>query len=112
MNATIHLATENKLNCFISARGMLTNTWHCALVLLFLWVFFVDFYMLINHLLKKMPNLTMHLVIGAGRMMATIQIAAAIFNVLFFVQRGATSIGLQMVMYLNNQNQNQKLYSI
>ena len=30
--ATIPLATGNKLNCFISARGMLKIVWHCALV--------------------------------------------------------------------------------
>ena len=57
MIATIPLATGNKLNCFISARGMFTIVWHCALVLLFccslIVVFFVDFYMLINHLLKN-----------------------------------------------------------
>ena len=34
MIATIPLATINKLNCFISARGMVTIIWHCALVLL------------------------------------------------------------------------------
>ena len=39
MIATIPLATGNKLNCFISARGMLAIVWHC--VLLFCWVFFV-----------------------------------------------------------------------
>ena len=27
------IATGNKLNCFISARGMLTIIWHCAFVL-------------------------------------------------------------------------------
>ena len=52
MIATIPLATGNNLNCFINARGMLTILWHCAFVLFFV-VFFVDFYMLINHLLKK-----------------------------------------------------------
>ena len=41
MIATIPLATGNKLNCFISARGMLAIVWHC--VLFFLCVFFVDF---------------------------------------------------------------------
>ena len=45
MTSTIPLAIGNKLNCFISARGMLAIVWHC--------VFFGDFYMLINHLLKK-----------------------------------------------------------
>ena len=52
MIATIPLATGNKLNCFISARGMLAIVWHC--VFLFCCVFFfVDFYMLINHLSKQ-----------------------------------------------------------
>ena len=60
MIATIPLATGNKLNCFISARGMLTIVWHCALVLLFCCLFFVDFYMLCNHLLKKTPMLERH----------------------------------------------------
>ena len=55
ITATIPLATGNKLNCFISSRGMLTIIWHCALVLVFcccFLCFFVDFYniMLINHL--------------------------------------------------------------
>ena len=52
MFATIPLATGNKLNCFISKRGMLTIVWHCVLLLFFVCVF-VNFYMLINHLLKK-----------------------------------------------------------
>ena len=39
MIATIPLATGNKSDCFISARGMLTIVWHCALVLFFLCVF-------------------------------------------------------------------------
>ena len=55
MIATIPLATGNKLNCFISASGMLAIVWHC--VLLFCCFFCVCFlliiYMLINHLLKK-----------------------------------------------------------
>ena len=55
MIATIPLATGNKLNCFISASGMLAIVWHC--VLLFCCFFcvcnLVIFYMLINHLLKK-----------------------------------------------------------
>ena len=42
MIATIPLATGNKLNCFISASGMLAIVWHCVL-LFFLCVFFVDF---------------------------------------------------------------------
>ena len=60
MIATIPLATGNKLNCFISARGMLAIVWHR--VLLFCWVFFVCFllifYMLINHLLQKKKKIT------------------------------------------------------
>ena len=51
MIATIPLATGNKLNCFISARGMLAIVWHC--VLFFCVCFLLIFYMLINHLLKK-----------------------------------------------------------
>ena len=39
MIATIPLATGNKLNCFISASGMLEIVWHC--VLLFCCFFFV-----------------------------------------------------------------------
>ena len=51
MIATIPLATGNKLNCFISASGMLAIVWHC--VLFFCVCFLLIFYMLINHLLKK-----------------------------------------------------------
>ena len=45
MIATIPLATGNKLNCFISARGILAIVWHCVLLFFcfFLCVFFVDF---------------------------------------------------------------------
>ena len=45
MIATIPLATGNKLNCFISARGMLAIVWHCVLLFccFLLCVFFVDF---------------------------------------------------------------------
>ena len=50
MIATILPATGNKPNCFISAGGNVNNYLACAFVLL---SFFVDFYMLINHLLKK-----------------------------------------------------------
>ena len=39
MIATIPLVTGNKLNCFISARGMLAIIRHCDFVLLF-FVFF------------------------------------------------------------------------
>ena len=54
MIVNIPLATGNKLNCFISAGEMLSIILPCALVLLmFCFVFFVDFYMLINHLLEK-----------------------------------------------------------
>ena len=42
MIATIPLATGNKLNCFISARGMLAIVWHCVLLFCFVCVF-VDF---------------------------------------------------------------------
>ena len=52
MIATIPLATGNKLNCFISARGMLAIVRHCVL-LCFCVGFLLIFYMLINHLLKK-----------------------------------------------------------
>ena len=56
MIATIPLATGNKLNCFISARGMLAIVWHCVLLFccfFFVCVFLLIFYMLINHLLKR-----------------------------------------------------------
>ena len=45
MIATIPLATGNKLNCFISASGMLAIVWHFVLLFccFFLCVFFVDF---------------------------------------------------------------------
>ena len=45
MIATIPLATGNKLNCFISARGILAIVWHCVLLFccFLLCVFFVDF---------------------------------------------------------------------
>ena len=45
MIATIPLATGNKLNCFISARGMLAIVWHCVLLFccFFCVCFFVDF---------------------------------------------------------------------
>ena len=41
MIATIPLATGNKLNCFISASGMLAIV--CCCFVVFLCVFFVDF---------------------------------------------------------------------
>ena len=55
MIATIPLATGNKLNCFISANGMLAIVWHCVLLFccFFCVCFLLIFYMLINHLLKK-----------------------------------------------------------
>ena len=62
MIATILLATGNKLNCFISARGMLAIVWHCVLLFFcfFLCVcFLLIFYMLINHLLKKKKKRTL-----------------------------------------------------
>ena len=49
MIATILPATGNKPNCFISADGMLTIIWRVLCVV----IFFVDFYMLINHLVNK-----------------------------------------------------------
>ena len=50
MIATIPLATGNKLNCFISASGMLAIV--CCFVV-FCVCFLLIFYMLINHLLNK-----------------------------------------------------------
>ena len=63
MIATIPFATGNKLNCFISARGMLAIVWHCVLLFCCFFVcFFVDFYMLISHLLKKkQKKMVLHL---------------------------------------------------
>ena len=56
-SATIPLATGNKLNCFISARGMLAIDWHCVLLFCCFFVcFLLIFYMLINNLLKKKLN--------------------------------------------------------
>ena len=49
----IPLAAGMKLNCFISEKEMLSSILRCALVLLFLFVFFVNFYMLINQLLER-----------------------------------------------------------
>ena len=45
MIATIPLATGNKLNCFISASGMLAIVWHCVLLFCYFFCvcFFVDF---------------------------------------------------------------------
>ena len=48
MIATIPLTTGNKLNCFISAREMLTIIWRSA----FFCFFYADFYILLNHLFK------------------------------------------------------------
>ena len=55
MIATIPLATGNKLNCFISVRGILAIVWHCVLLFccFLVCIFLLIFYMLINHLLKK-----------------------------------------------------------
>ena len=47
MIATIPLATGNKLNCFISARGMLAIVWHCV------WLFCCCFFLLILHVNKS-----------------------------------------------------------
>ena len=52
MIVNIFFAIENKLNCFISAKEMLSVIFalcYCVVVL----SVFVDFYILINHLLKK-----------------------------------------------------------
>ena len=49
VNIPLALQLKISFNCFISAREMLSIILPCALVLLF----FVDIYMLINHLLKK-----------------------------------------------------------
>ena len=43
MVATISLPTRNKLNCFISARGMLTIIWHCTCTLVFFIFLFLQF---------------------------------------------------------------------
>ena len=43
-----NITNGNKLNCFISAKEMLSIMFHCA--------FFVDSDMLINYLLKKMTH--------------------------------------------------------
>ena len=46
MTATIPLATGNKLNCFISAKGMLAIVWYCVLLFcccFFCVCWFVDF---------------------------------------------------------------------
>ena len=61
MIATIPLATGNKLNCFISARGMLAIVWHCVLLFFFCVCFLLIFYMLINHLLKKKSCINLQL---------------------------------------------------
>ena len=55
MIATIPLATGNKLNCFISASGMLAIVFGivCCCFVVFYVCFLLIFYMLINHLLKK-----------------------------------------------------------
>ena len=42
MVVKILIVTENKLNCFVSRKEMLSITLPCALVMFFL-VFFVDF---------------------------------------------------------------------
>ena len=60
MIATVPLATRKK-NCFINVMEVLTIIWHCAFVVFFcalvLLFFSVDFYMLINHLLKKKSSI-------------------------------------------------------
>ena len=58
MIATIPLATGNKLNCFISARGMLAIVWHCVLLFL-LCVLFVDF-LHVNKSFSQKKNIYMN----------------------------------------------------
>ena len=53
MIVNIPIATGNKLNCFISASEMFSIILPCVLMLLLFCYVFVDFYMLINHLLEK-----------------------------------------------------------
>ena len=48
MIATIPLATGNKLNCFISARGMLAIVWHCVLFCCFFCVCFLLIFLHVN----------------------------------------------------------------
>ena len=48
MIATIPLATGNMLNCFISARRMLTIIWLCTFVLLVYSCSCVDFWTILN----------------------------------------------------------------
>ena len=53
MIATIPLSTGNKLNCFImQCRGNVSNCLALCVVVVLFCVFFVDFYVLINHLKK------------------------------------------------------------
>ena len=68
MIATVPLATRNKLYCFISARGMLTIIWRCALVLFCSFIIFY-FYMLINHFPK---NKIKHFKLGSGTIVVSI----------------------------------------
>ena len=58
MIATIPLATGNKLNCFISTRGMLAIVWHCVLLFccFFCVCFLLIFYMLHVFSKKKKKN--------------------------------------------------------
>ena len=64
MIATIPLATGNKLNCFISASGMLAIVWHCVLLFCcFLCVFFVDFLHVNKSSSQKKKNCSKTLVI-------------------------------------------------
>ena len=59
MIVNIPVATGNKLNCFISAREMLSIILpRCSCVVVVVVVVFVYFYMLINHLLKKKSYFT------------------------------------------------------
>ena len=56
MIVNIPLATGNKLNCFISAREMLSIFAICSYVVV-LFCFLLIFYMLINHLLENKKNI-------------------------------------------------------
>ena len=88
MIATIPLATGNKLNCFISASGMLAIVWHCVLLFccFFCVCFLLIFYMLINHLLKKKKKMTM---VSMGSYKIHIQDTRG-FGVMFGVSNATT----------------------
>ena len=54
MIATIPLVTGNKLNCFISARGMLAIIRHCGLV--FFYVFYLFFFLHVHKSSSQKQN--------------------------------------------------------